>query len=188
MARIRTFLSIELTSSIRDRIVMLQNRLAATGADVKWTDAKNLHVTLLFLGEVPDKEVATVYRIAQKAVEGMGEFTMTVEGFGCFPNPRRPRILWVGIGQGTQELVRIHDALEEPLVDLGYRREDRKYTPHITLGRVRSARPAERLTQALHELTGWSAGEMTVEQVHVMGSELTPTGPVYTVLGRAPLA
>lgn len=188
MARIRTFIAVELNDAIRSQAVALQDDLARTGTEVKWTERENLHVTLVFLGEVPDKEVPQVCRIASDSVAGMTPFRMAVENAGCFPNPRRPRVLWIGVGQGTQELVQIHDALETPLLDLGYRREDRRYAPHITLGRVKSDRPTEELTKALAQHAAWKGGEMTVQEIHVMGSELTPTGPLYTVLGRAKLS
>jgi 2'-5' RNA ligase len=187
MARIRTFIAVELSKPIRDKAIALQEELARTADEVKWVGPENLHVTLLFLGEVVDREVPNVCRIVNEAKGGGGPFPMTVETLGCFPHPRRPRTIWIGIGEGTQELVRIHDALETPLFDLGYRKEDRRYTPHITLGRVRSDRPASQLTEALTRHAGWKGGEMSVQEIHIMGSELTPQGPIYTVLGRARL-
>jgi 2'-5' RNA ligase len=84
-------------------------------------------------------------------------------------------------------MCRLHDELETPLLELGYRREERRFTPHITLGRVRGNRPADPLAQALARHGAWKGGETVVEDVLVMGSELTPEGPMYTVLARAPL-
>ncbi len=188
MARIRTFIAVPLSDSIRGESVALQDELARAGNEVKWTEEKNLHVTLIFLGEVQAEEVPAVCRIATEAVQGVGPFRMSVEGLGCFPNPRRPRIIWIGVGEGTQEIVRIHDALEPPLMDLGYRREDRKYTPHITLGRVKSDRPTDRLAKLLAQHAGWKGGETVAREIHVMGSELTRDGPVYTILGRVRFA
>ena len=187
MSRIRTFLSVELARPVRDKIVDLQEELARAGAEVKWTEPENLHVTLIFLGEVPDKEIHAICKLASETVHGMEPFTMCVESAGCFPNLRRPRILWVGVGAGAQELVKIHDELETPLFDLGYRMEERKYTPHITLGRVKSDRPTDQLTAALQQHADWHGGEQIVSEIHVMGSELTRDGPRYTVLGRAKL-
>jgi 2'-5' RNA ligase len=111
-----------------------------------------------------------------------------VEAVGCFPNPRRPRTVWAGVGEGGAELVALHDALEPPLLDLGcYRREERQYTPHITLGRVKSDRPTDRLAQVLTKNAKWQGGTTEVREVLVLSSELTPQGPVYTVLSRAKL-
>jgi RNA 2',3'-cyclic 3'-phosphodiesterase len=88
----------------------------------------------------------------------------------------------------VQELVALHDALEPPLLDLGcYRREERQYTPHITLGRVKSDRPDDRLALALAKQAGWRGGNMDVREVLVMSSELRPQGPEYTVLSRGKL-
>ncbi len=188
MARIRTFIAVPLSDAIRAEAVSMQDELARAGTEVKWTEETNLHVTLIFLGEVQAEEVPAVCRIATEAAQGVGPFRMSIEGVGCFPNPRRPRIIWIGVGEGTQEVVLIHDALEPPLMDLGYRREDRKYTPHITLGRVKSDRPTDRLATEIAKHAGWKGGETVVQEIHVMGSELTRDGPVYTVLGRVGLS
>lgn len=188
MARIRTFIAVGLDKSVHARAVSLQEHLAATGAEVKWVEPENLHVTLLFLGEVVDRDVPAVCRAVTEACAPLTPFRMTVQGAGCFGNPRRPRTLWVGVGEGTQEMVALHDALEPPLLELGcYRREDRPYTPHVTLGRAKSARPNDDLAAALTKYAGWQCGEMPVREVLVMGSELTPKGPVYTVMSRGKL-
>ena len=187
MSRTRTFIAVALTKPIRERIVALQDELSRGEAEVKWTEAENIHVTLLFLGEVPNEELPAICRLVSQTVQGREPFGLSVEAVGCFPNIRRPRIVWVGVGAGTQELLKIHDDLEAPLFDLGFRKEDRKYTPHITLGRVKSDRPTEKLTAAIQRHAGWHGGEMTVQEIHVMSSELTRNRPVYTVLARAKL-
>jgi RNA 2',3'-cyclic 3'-phosphodiesterase len=152
-------------------------------------EPENLHVTLLFLGEV---EMTTVPKICEVVARATGEhatFPMTIEHAGCFPNPRRPRVLWAGVGQGAQEIITLHDALEGPLLELGcYRREGRKYTPHVTLGRVKGERHGGDLSAVLAKYADWKGGETSVSEIHVMGSELTPDGPVYTVLSRARLS
>ena len=188
MARIRTFIAVEVDKNIRERMVTLQETLARSGTDVNWTQPENMHVTLLFLGEVDERDVVSVCRAVSACCEKLAPFTMKVERAGCFPNPRRPRILWVGVGDGTQELCALHDALETPLLELGcYRREERQYTPHITLGRVKGQRPADRLAEELQRQLGWRAGEAEVREVVVMSSELRPEGPVYAVLSRGKL-
>jgi 2'-5' RNA ligase len=188
MARIRTFIAVDLGKAIRDRVVAMQDALARTGTEVKWVEPENLHVSLLFLGEVDDREIPAVCRVVAECCQAQAPFSMSVETVGCFPNPRRPRVLWVGIGEGTQDLCALHDALEPPLMDLGcYRREERKYTPHVTLGRVKSDRPTETLTSALTKNAGWKGGEVTVSEVLVLSSKLSPQGPEYAVLSRAKL-
>jgi 2'-5' RNA ligase len=187
MSRLRTFVGVELTKAIRDRMVALQETLARTATEVKWVEPENLHVTLLFLGEVEDRSIPEVCRIVAEATRRHTPFGLEVVSVGCFPHPTRPRVVWAGVGAGARELVALHDDLEAPLTDLGYRREERRYTPHITLGRVKSDRPTDRLAAALAKHAAWNAGETTVRELHVMSSELTREGPRYTVLSRAAL-
>jgi 2'-5' RNA ligase len=188
MARVRTFIAIAIDKTIRDRLVALQESLARAGSEVKWVEPENLHVTLQFLGEVDQRELPAVCRAVSDGCQGHAAFPLSVETAGCFPNARRPRVLWAGVGTGTQEVCALHDALETPLLELGcYRREERHYTPHITIGRVKSDRPTDRLAQALAKQTGWKGGETIVREVLVMSSELTPQGPVYAVMGRGKL-
>jgi 2'-5' RNA ligase len=189
MARLRTFIAVDIGKAIRDRAVALQERLAQASSGVKWVEPDNLHITLLFLGEVDDREVPTICRVVAEQVHEQESFQLSIERVGCFPNPRRPRILWIGVGDGTQELCALHDRLEPPLLELGcYRREERKFAPHITLGRVKSDRPVDKLAEALAKHAGWQGGQTTVNEILVMSSELTPQGPIYTVLSRAKLA
>jgi RNA 2',3'-cyclic 3'-phosphodiesterase len=189
MARLRTFIGLDLGKTVRDRLVSLQESFARAAPDVKWVEEENLHVTLLFLGEVDQREVLDVCRAVGDACAEQPAFTMSVEGVGCFGNPRRPRTIWVGVKEGEKELKSLHATLEAVLLDLGcYRREERQYTPHITLGRVKQDGSGDDLAPLLQKKADWSAGSVDVREVLVMSSELTPQGPNYTVLSRAPLA
>jgi 2'-5' RNA ligase len=188
MARVRTFIAVGLIQSIRDRCVSMQETLARIGTDVKWVEVENMHVTLLFLGEVDERVMPDVCREVAVCCEQYEGFTLGVETLGCFPNPRRPKIVWVGIGEGRDELVALHDALEPPLLELGcYRREDRPYSPHVTLGRVQGDNNTDKLAAELVKRASWKAGETEIREVLVMSSELTPKGPTYAVLGRGKL-
>jgi 2'-5' RNA ligase len=187
MSRIRTFIGVDVGPTIRDRLVALQGTLGQAGTDVKWVEEANLHVTLLFLGEVEDRQVAKICTMVAETTANHESFRLTVERAGAFPTPRRPRILWAGIGTGAEALVALHDDLEKPLAKLGYRREERRYKPHVTLGRIRSAAPADSLAKALAQQATWKGGETLVGELHVMSSELTSRGPNYTVLSRASL-
>lgn len=188
MARLRTFIAIDLGRTIRERLVALQTGFAKDMAGVKWVEPENLHVTLLFLGEVNDRALPELCRTVEEVTQTLPSFSMSVEGTGCFPNPRRPRIVWVGVGAGAQQVCTLHDALEPPLLALGcYRREDRKYTPHVTLGRLKGEQAPAGLGPALAKQLAWKAGEVAVTEIHVMSSELTPHGPIYAILSRAKL-
>jgi len=188
MARVRTFIGVELGDDIRDRAVALQQALAKTGAAVNWTAPGNFHLTLLFLGEVGTSDLPAVCRIVAAVAATEPPFAVGVSGVGAFPNVRRPKTLWAGITDGAAELIRLHDALEQPLLELGcYRREDRAYTPHLTLGRVKSDEDGTKLAPELPKHLGWSGGQTTVTEVVLFSSELRRAGPEYTALGRGPL-
>ena len=195
MARVRTFIGIDPGKTIRDRLIALQQTLNRAGAEVKWVEPENLHVTLLFLGEVLMTDVPAICAAVADVASSHPAFPLSIETTGCFPNPRRPRILWVGVGEGALEVTALYDALQRPLLDLGcYRREERQYTPHITLGRVKSGRPnggdegtPSSLATVLVRYADWKGGVTTVREVHVMSSELTSRGPSYAVLSRAKL-
>ena len=184
---IRTFIAVEVTPTIRSRLVAMQRELASTAQEVKWVEEDNLHVTLKFLGQVDEREVHTVCRLAQEAVAGQDPFEMTVAGIGAFPNANRPRVIWAGVTAGGPELIRIHANLEQALRAQGYPREDRPYTPHITLGRIRQITPNSQLAAALEQHQDWEGGHTLVREVLVMASELGSDGPHYTVMGRGRL-
>ncbi len=188
MARIRTFLAIDLGPAIRKRLASLQKELSNDAPDVNWVEGENLHITLLFLGDIDERESITVCRAAQQVTSSLPTFQVTMEGVGCFPNTRRPRVVWVGVSEGADNLVKLHHELESKLEALGlYRPEMRAYKPHVTLGRIKGEGPHDALVQALAKQQEWAGGEANVREVLVMSSEMTRDGPTYTILGRAKL-
>lgn len=188
MARIRIFLSVGVGAKIRQRVLDLQGSLSETLSGVRWVDEESLHVTLLFLGEVDELDLVSICRIAKEVGKKLPPFTMEVGGMGCFPNPRRPKVLWVGITEGGEDLQRMHESLESPLMENGcYRREERAYSPHLTLGRVTGEDESVNWSELLGEHESWQGGTIMVEEILVMSSELRRDGPVYSVVGRAPL-
>ncbi len=189
MARVRTFIAVELSQQQKERLLAVQDNLARGGVGVKWVESENLHVTLLFLGEVDERDLAAVCQAIAAVCSGQASFTLSLNKVSGFPNPRRPRIIYAGIEEGAEELSALHDALEEPLLQMRcYRREDRPYTPHATLGRLRSEGGGDKLSAALTRYADWQGGTTEVREVLVMSSEMTSEGPIYAVLSRAKLA
>jgi 2'-5' RNA ligase len=186
--RLRTFIAVAPDPFTHDRLVGLQERLAEAGVPVKWVEPDNLHLTLLFLGEVDARETPAVCAAVANVCRAVLAFPMTLAGVGAFPTPRRPRTLIVHVTEGADELKALHASLETPLLDLGcYRREERAYTPHLTLGRVKGQAAAEPLAAAVKQFERWQGGQSQVREVLVMSSELRAAGPEYTILSRAPL-
>ena len=188
MARIRTFIAVDLAAGVKDRLTALQDQLGRSAAGVKWTRAENMHLTLLFLGEVEELDVVSICRMVQQRARNHAPFGLEVAGLGAFPNARRPKILWAGITEGAADLRAIHKDLEDGLLDLGcYRREEREYTPHLTLGRLSHDDRAADWGPILARQADWQGGATPVDEVLVMASELRRGGPEYSVLGRGPL-
>jgi 2'-5' RNA ligase len=186
--RIRTFIAVSIDRAVRDRAVALQEKLAEAEVPVNWVEPGNLHLTLLFLGEVDERDLIKVCRAVEDVCRRHAPFTMSIGTTGAFPNTRRPKVLWAGVGDGAEELTAIHEALEPPLLELGcYRREDRPYSPHLTLGRVKGDEGAERLAAVLARNADWHGGDVRVTEVLVMSSELGRDGPIYSVMSRAKL-
>jgi RNA 2',3'-cyclic 3'-phosphodiesterase len=184
----RTFIAVPLEEKLRTRIVALQEELAGAGTDVKWVEPENLHVTLLFLGEVDLRESVEICRAVRRVTETISPFKLEPSGVGCFPNARRPRTLWAGAAEGHDELVHLHHAIEAELLELGgYRREERGYTPHITLGRIKTDDVTPELRTMIAGQADWSGGKQMVREVRVLTSELRSSGPTYTVLSREKL-
>ena len=187
MPRTRTFLGVAISDDTRRRSATLQRELA-TVADVKWVEPANLHVTLLFLGDLDDRDLVDVCKVATAAARREPAFGLRVSGLGAFPTPRRPKILWGGIVEGAESLLRLHTALAAPLIESGiYRKEDRDYTPHLTLGRANADEDSNRLASELPKRLNWDGGATAVEEVLVYSSELRRAGLEYAVLARSPL-
>jgi 2'-5' RNA ligase len=188
MGQIRTFIGVEIGDDIRRKAVALQQQLARTGARVKWVEPQNLHVSLLFLGDLDERDILPVCRAVEEAASHEGPFPLRVSGVGAFPTPRRPKVVWAGVTDGADPLRRLYGRLEAKMLDLGvYRKEERGYTPHLTLGRVKGEADGFKLTPELPKLLAWDGGRTVVNEVVVFSSELRKDGPEYTVLARGEL-
>ena len=188
MARTRTFIAVDIGDETRKSAVALQQRLARAVAGVKWTEAEGMHITLLFLGEVDDRELVDVFRAVKSAAGREPPFAVQVSGVGAFPTQRRPKVLWAGITEGSAELRRVFGGIEASLMERGiYRKEERAYTPHLTLGRISGEAEGETLAAEIPKLADWNGGNSMVNEVLVYSSNMRREGPEYVVLGRSPL-
>lgn len=187
--KMRLFVGVPIPEAIRDRVRGLRWKLSHTGARVKWVEPENLHVTLVFLGEVAGEDEGLLTELLTATITKEPAFELNLLGLGAFPNRHRPKTLWVGIEQGASELQRLHAELASQLESAGlYRAEERPYTPHLTLGRVRTDQDSLLLTKPLDQEREWSAGSMKVTETNLYESQLSSTGPTYTVRASATLA
>ena len=185
---VRTFAAVEINAAIRGTAEKLIQSLSPAGADVKWVEPKNMHLTLKFLGEVPSQEIPRICESVARGAAKVEQFEFEVRGAGAFPNAARPRTLWLGAGAGEEAMIALHGHVEKALTKLGYRKEHRRFRPHLTIGRVRRGGPGvDQLGELLADQTDLEAGKITVSHVVVFSSELDRTGPIYQSLGRAKL-
>ncbi len=187
--QVRTFVAVETSEAVRAAAGKVIRQLARCGADVKWVPPENMHLTLKFLGEVPAVEIPDVCRAVSEAVAEVDGFTFDLAGVGAFPKIERPRTIWLGVTAGVEKLAALQERIESGLKKLGYPPENRRFSPHLTLGRVKHVGPEPaRLTETLRSLAERPAGTTEVDEVAVFSSELTREGPVYQALAHAGLA
>jgi RNA 2',3'-cyclic 3'-phosphodiesterase len=185
---LRTFVAVEIDSAIRARAAELIDLLRATTADAKWVETHNLHLTLKFLGDVHERDLMDVCRAAQAGAAEVNPFELEVRGAGAFPHASRPRTVWIGAGAGAEQMILLHDAVENSLAQLGYRKEHRQFQTHLTVGRVRGAGPGiAELGKLLQQQAEFLVGRMTVGKITVFSSTLTPAGPIYETIATARL-
>ncbi len=182
----RTFIAIDLPESLKRSLTDLIESLMTYRADVRWVKGDNLHVTIKFLGNI-EKDMLTSIEEALKDVSArFTPFDISFEGIGCFPNMRRPRIIWIGIRENPV-LTHIHSELEERLCGIGFEREKRRFSPHLTAGRVMSARGFKLLSQNLQGISGEKHGIMEATSLSLMRSDLSGSGARYTLIRDFPL-
>jgi 2'-5' RNA ligase len=154
---------------------------------VSWVAPENLHVTLKFLGSIDDLRVQSVIDVLHTAVRGQAPFELEVVGLGAFPSATRPRVLWAGIVGGAGPLAALAAAVEDALAGLGFPRETRAFSPHITLARIREPGRAPALAEALGAASGRRFGRVAVANTALMRSDLSPWGARYTALASVAL-
>jgi RNA 2',3'-cyclic 3'-phosphodiesterase len=182
----RTFIAIELPEGIKKKIEEAQAPLKKTGAFVSWVKPGNIHITLKFLGEVPEDKISEVFSAAEKALEGTNKFTLSLKSMGAFPDFKRPRVVWIGAGSGEKELSYLAGRVEEEMEKIGFPKEGRKFSAHFTIGRVKSPKNIEKLME-LVKSSDFATDEIDVKEVVVMKSQLHPAGAIYTPQKKIPL-
>jgi 2'-5' RNA ligase len=191
MEQIRAFIAIELPEEVKKTLIRLQNRLkSACRTPVRWTDPDDTHLTLQFLGDIDSGITGQITNAMAEAARGVPPFRLTVGGLGVFPDPGRVRVVWVGLTGDLEKLNRLQKCIEAALSSLGFTAEARPFTPHLTLGRVRDqARPDER--QSLGQLVSGAVNDtecrFDINSIHLIKSQLTPQGPIYTRIGSVEL-
>ena len=183
----RAFIAVVLPERVRRSLHALQERLAEHPADVTWVDPEHLHATLKFLGDIDDAQRTDLEGLLGRCAGEEPPFQARLGGLGGFPSIAAPRVIWVGFEEGREPLTRLAQRLEAGCARLGLREEERPFSAHLTLGRVRSPKGLGPLARALQTLEWPAPAPWTVERVTLYQSVLGGRGPRYTALGEFPL-
>ncbi len=179
--RIRAFVAVDMdVASVISKLVEAQRALRDLGADLKLVEPENIHATVRFLGELPP---ATIELVKEQMNEvKFSAFDMEFTGLGVFPNLRRINVVWVGMRKGNEEISRIFQQLEPGFRKIGFEPDNRGFSPHVTIARVKTARMREELAKFVDEMRDTPFGTIHVEEVRLKRSVLTPKGPVYSTI------
>lgn len=179
---LRVFVAVDVEDpTLVGRIAHVRDLFVGTGVPMKPVEEQNIHITLRFIGEVPRSVVDSIISDVLSRVS-FKPFEVSIKGVGAFPTVLRPRVIWVGVEKGAEELKRIRDEIERGLRRLGLRPEKEEFIPHITLARLKGARNVQAVIKLLQELSDLDLGVMRVESIRLKQSTLTPRGPVYRTL------
>lgn len=173
----RLFLAIDLSNEIRSRIEDIEKGMASKNLDVRFVEPKNVHITLKFLGEVDEDKITGMESDILSAISHVKQFRISIEGFGYFGTPEHIKTLWVGVKEGGETIIKLIDYFNRNLKHI--RAENRKPSPHMTIGRVRSGRNMDTLLNEIEGLKHVKLGELNVNEIVLKKSTLTSSGPVY---------
>jgi RNA 2',3'-cyclic 3'-phosphodiesterase len=191
----RTFVAISLPDRLDRKLSDCQAMLAPGSPGFRWASGRPFHATLAFLGDVNNRDLSRVCESIQASVADFKPIELALDGLGAFPNPKRPRVIWAGLttpapAPATSRLIELHRAVVQAVTRAGYRPDDddKEFHPHVTLGRLKTARgrPTD-LTSLLERHNTDIAGTFTATEVLTLASTLGPAGPSYTTLARAAL-
>jgi 2'-5' RNA ligase len=178
----RSFFAVELSAEIAAGVRRIQGELRDRSADVRWVRPEGIHLTLKFLGEVEPDRIEGIVHKAEEAIQGVGPFSVGIRGGGGFPTAKDPRVIWIGVEDPSGMLTQLQAGVETGMAELGFTRERRGYTPHLTLGRLRSGKGSKTMAQALDAIRASDLGNMEVQEVILFRSHLMPAGAEYTKL------
>ena len=175
----RLFLAIPIDKPILDALAGATDRLRETRAPVRWVRPEGMHLTLKFLGDTEPEEVASLVDAVSGVTNGVMPFPLSVHGAGAYPNLKRPRVLWAGVTENSGTIRRLVMGIEEVSEPLGWERERRRFSPHVTIGRVKGNMNLGRLAAAMEGLKEEHWGDQEAREVVLYRSELKPGGAVY---------
>ena len=182
MAKIRTFIALELPPELKLALASLQGNLRSRTDCVRWVKPEHIHLTLKFLGPTEEGLVEPVGRILANLAQGVSPFRTQIAGLGAFPNSRNPKVIWIGMPGEQAILLKFQQQLEDALAPVGFAKEKRSFAPHLTLGRIKEGKGKKELEQLITEYQNKDLGNFAADTLILFRSDLHPGGPVYSSL------
>ena len=179
---IRAFIAITPPATLQQTMAEVRQVFERLSLPWHWVTPDHIHLTLRFLGNVPDEAVPSLLQAMEQAAQGQPAFPVRARALGCFPHPARPRVLWVGLDDPSQALGRLNERLMAALTPLGFPPENRPFHPHLTLARAQNRVPSSRLSPMLQTYQNRNFGEFLVTRLHLIQSHLQRSGALHTIL------
>jgi 2'-5' RNA ligase len=181
---IRCFIAIRLPHNVQEHISAYIKDLKKLSHDIRWTKAENIHLTIKFLGEIPADRVDAVQKALYPVGHQFSQFSLIVSRAGCFPGKKNPRVFWLGMEQGKENpLFAIHEWIEDQLIKLDFEKEKRRFSPHLTIGRLRARRPVDfSAVFNFFENQPFGPIRFAVENIFLMQSYLKSSGAEYQII------
>lgn len=180
---IRSFLAFELPPDIKETVTRVSGEARRSTLDVRWVNADNIHLTVVFLGDIKADNIPEMRDVIQGVVSPYSPFNISLKGIGLFPNRRRPRVLWLGLHGDIERISYLKDALQKQMLPFGIKEEKRRFKPHLTLGRFRKPKSGhDQVEEFLERYADLKSPICSLKELILFKSDLRPGGAVYTKL------
>ncbi|MCW4009363.1 MAG: RNA 2',3'-cyclic phosphodiesterase [Candidatus Bathyarchaeota archaeon] len=178
---VRAFLAFDIDSdAVKKKLTYMQTQAVQTGADLKLVEPENIHMTIRFLGDITLNMADKIFEEMQKTQ--FKPFPVQLTGLGVFPSLSYPRVVWAGIALGADQLQNVFEQIEPRLQKLGLTPDNKAFSPHLTIARVRSARNKPQLAEFVTKNAKYDFGAVEARCLRLKRSQLTPKGPIYSTL------
>jgi 2'-5' RNA ligase len=185
MSIIRAFIAIKISADIQEKLLGIQKKLKQSDTHISWVNPENIHLTIQFLGNIEESQVPQIVSELHESASVVSPFQLQVGYAGAFPNLRYPRVVWIGVTDDEDDSLKtLQEDISARLQTLGFEQEEGRFKPHLTLGRVRSQKNKSNLVRAIEAIVNIWVGEISVDAIYLIKSELKSTGAEYTDLAE----
>ena len=181
----RSFIALEFSDEVKNEFARVEKLFRESGADVKWVDPLMAHLTLKFLGNITNDQISSISARLQTIASHFTSFSIKLEGAGSFPKWDFPRVVWIGLGEGGETVKKVAKEVEDATAEEGFEREKRAFSPHITIGRVKSPKNKDKLKSIASKIEVKPVS-CDISRIVLFKSELLRTGAVYSELVAFP--